>query len=161
RTVGTRARARLGQVAGACRPTAHHARRHEPVRGAVVGHPVTALGDVASTDRFATYRRALLVLGAVRIEPVAEFRDIAHTGRRATLGAGGLLRVGRAVGTGPVAGLRRVAGASRWTAYRAAIAGRMLTRLAAAVAGVRGTGVVVVGAGCAARLHRIRGAGGT
>src|SRR5439155_1582403 len=88
RTVGTRARARLGQVAGACRRTAHHARRHEPVRGAVVGHPVTALGDVASTDRFATYRRALLVLGAVRIEPVAEFRDIAHTGRGATEGAG-------------------------------------------------------------------------
>src|SRR5439155_4392892 len=65
RTAGTRPRARLGQVAHARCRTAHHARRHEPVRGAVVGQPVTALGDVASTGRWATHRRALPILGPV------------------------------------------------------------------------------------------------
>src|SRR5439155_1384214 len=125
RTGDVHAVAALGHVAHPGRGAALGARGHQRIRWAVVAGPVPELG----------------VGRAIVTRPVAVLGDVAHSGRRATLGAGSLLLVGRAVGAGPVTGIGRVTGASRGPAHRPGAAGRMLTRVAAAVAGVGRAGV--------------------
>src|SRR5205814_1035991 len=108
-TLGARAGAGLGHVAGTGGGATLHARGLEGVGRAVVAHPVAALGDVARPRRGTTHRRALPVRGTLGARAGAGLGHVAGTGGRATLHARGLEGVGRAVVAHPVAALGHVA----------------------------------------------------
>src|SRR5439155_89117 len=108
-TLGARAGAGLGHVAGAGGRATLHARGLEGVGRAVVAHPVAALGDVARPRRGTTHRRALPVRGTLGARAGAGLGHADATGGRATLHARGLEGVGRAIVAQPVAALGDVA----------------------------------------------------
>src|SRR5439155_410220 len=82
-TLGARAGAGLGHVAGAGGGATLHARELEGVGRAVVAHPVAALGDVARPRRGTTHRRALPVRGTLGARAGAGLGHVAGTGGRA------------------------------------------------------------------------------
>src|SRR5207245_965372 len=160
--VGRAARARpvaaLGRVAGPRRRPAHRAgvarrvltRIARAVAG--VGRARIAVVDARRPARL------LGVGGTTRTRARAGLRQVALARRRATHGAGGLEGIGRTGRARAVAALGRVAGPRRRAAHRAGMAGRVLARVARAVAGVGRARIAVVGARRPARLF---GVGGT
>src|SRR5439155_330544 len=132
RAGGVRAGAELRRVALVDRRAALGAGGLEGVGGAGVTRAVAGLGDVADA----------------RSRP-------AHAARR-------LLGIRRTARARAGAGLDDIAGPRRRAAHRARVTGRVLARIAAAVALIERARIAVVGAGRSARLlgiRRTRGAG--
>src|SRR4029077_17967826 len=113
---------------------------------AVGARPGTALRRVADAGRGAALgaRRDKRVRRAVVAHAVAALRDVADPGRRpADVRA---LPVGRTVGARPVAALRRIANATRGSAFRPSVPRVVLAGIVGSIAEVSRADVAVVGA---------------
>src|SRR5207249_3065139 len=155
---GAAPRAELGHVADTGRSAALGRARLEEIGRAVVGDPVTGLGDVTVPRGKAADRRALRIRGAVGAAPGAEFGRVADAGGGAALDRARLEGVGGAIGAPAGAELGDVAGTPR----SAALGRARLEAIGRAVVGdpVAALGEVTVPRCKAAdgRALRIRGA---
>src|SRR2546427_615882 len=172
--VPARGRVAGGVLAGIAQPVARIERAGVAVVGARRAGRLLPVGRAMRARAGAELRRVALVHrrptrggrgfegvgGAVVAAPVAGRGDVAGAGRRAALGARGLLRIRGALRARPRAGLGHVAGPGRGPALRPGVPRRVLAAVGAPVALVERAGVTVVGAGCSARLLRIRRARG-
>src|SRR5439155_351779 len=155
RTAGAGASAGLGRVAHVGRGAADGRGGLEAVGRAVVVRAVTALGDVADAGRRAADRRALGIGGAAGAGAGAGLRGVADAGRGAAHRRVRGEAVGRAVRAHAGTGLGGIAGPRRRPAHRARVTGRVLARIAAAVALIERARIAVVGARGPARLPHI------